>query len=187
MHRMRHLIRFFTVCLQCFVLKFGKKENTTKMSLKLEIDSSNWKGQEIALSINGSSTLQTINSYWSYNGQHSTEFWPFWVSIMPSLIHCQPKTALIRLQTWTDSSHDSSQKDWGNYFLSLYGPRHEKTCLRGFWQSEIQTSLLSYRDKLENWIFACSKFRYHTFQKANNKGADQTAQMRRLVCAFVFR
>ena len=24
-----------------------------------------------------------------------------------------------------------------------------------------------------------------TFQKANNKGADQTARMRRLVCAFV--
>ena len=27
-----------------------------------------------------------------------------------------------------------------------FGPRHEKTCLRGFRQSEIQTSLLSYRD-----------------------------------------
>ena len=26
---------------------------------------------------------------------------------------------------------------------------------------------------------------YDTFQKANNKGADQTARMRRLVCAFV--
>ena len=25
-----------------------------------------------------------------------------------------------------------------------------------------------------------------TFQNANNKGADQTAQMRRLVCAVVF-
>ena len=31
-----------------------------------------------------------------------------------------------------------------------YGPRREKTCLRGFRQSEIQTSLLSYRDELEN-------------------------------------
>ena len=28
----------------------------------------------------------------------------------------------------------------------LCGPRREKTCLRGFRQSEIQTSLLSYRD-----------------------------------------
>ena len=26
------------------------------------------------------------------------------------------------------------------------GPRREKTCLRGFQQSEFQTSLLSYRD-----------------------------------------
>ena len=34
---------------------------------------------------------------------------------------------------------------------------------------------------------ACSKFGYDTFQKANNKGADQTARMRRLVCAFVVR
>ena len=28
---------------------------------------------------------------------------------------------------------------------------------------------------------------YGTFQKANNKGADQTARMRRLVCACVVR
>ena len=33
--------------------------------------------------------------------------------------------------------------------------------------------------------FACSKFRHDTFQKANNKGTDQSARMRRLVCAFV--
>ena len=33
---------------------------------------------------------------------------------------------------------------------TLYGPRRNKICLRGFRQSEIQTSLLSYRDKLEN-------------------------------------
>ena len=31
------------------------------------------------------------------------------------------------------------------------------------------------------------KFMYDTFQKANNKGADQTALMRRLVCACVSR
>ena len=29
---------------------------------------------------------------------------------------------------------------------SVFGPRRDKTCLRGFRQSEIQTSLLSYRD-----------------------------------------
>ena len=32
--------------------------------------------------------------------------------------------------------------------------------------------------------FACSKFGYDTFQNAKNKGADQSARMRRLVCAF---
>ena len=29
--------------------------------------------------------------------------------------------------------------------------------------------------------------RYDTFQIANNKGTDQSARMRRLACAFVFR
>ena len=30
-------------------------------------------------------------------------------------------------------------------------------------------------------------FIYNTFQKANNKGADQTARMRRLICTLVVR
>ena len=34
---------------------------------------------------------------------------------------------------------------------------------------------------------ASTKSRSDTFQKANNKGADQTARMRRLVCACVVR
>ena len=67
------------------------------------------------------------------------------------------------------------------------GPRREKTCLRGLRPSETQTSLLSYRDKLENWNSARSKYRYGTFQEANNKGADQSARMRRLACALVVR
>ena len=33
----------------------------------------------------------------------------------------------------------------------------------------------------------CRKIKYGTFQKTNNKGADQTAQMRRLICACVVR
>ena len=33
--------------------------------------------------------------------------------------------------------------------------------------------------------FAWSKSRYDTFQQVNNKGADQTARMRRLVCNSV--
>ena len=32
----------------------------------------------------------------------------------------------------------------------IIGPRRDKTCLRSFRQSEFQTSLLSFRDKLEN-------------------------------------
>ena len=68
-----------------------------------------------------------------------------------------------------------------------YGHRREKTCLRGLRQSETQTNLHSYRDWLENRNFACSKLRYGAFPKANNKGADQTAQMCRLVCIFFVR
>ena len=49
-------------------------------------------------------------------------------------------------------------------------------CLPGFRQSDTQTSLLSFKDKLENWNFACSKFRYNSFQNVNKKGDDQSAQ-----------
>ena len=63
----------------------------------------------------------------------------------------------------------------------LNGPRREKTCLWGFCQSEIQISLLSYRDNLENWNFTSSMFTYEISHKANIKGADaQTDQ--RLCC-----
>ena len=33
--------------------------------------------------------------------------------------------------------------------------------------------------------FACSKIRFDALQKANINGADQTAGMHRLICAFV--
>ena len=45
----------------------------------------------------------------------------------------------------------------------------------------------SATDWLEKLNFAGSKLRYGTFQTANNKGTDQTALMRRLVCACVVR
>ena len=66
-------------------------------------------------------------------------------------------------------------------------PRHEKTGLPGVRPGKTQTGLLSYRDKLESWNFGFSKDRYSTIWEANNKGADQTAWMRRLICAFVVR
>ena len=43
-------------------------------------------------------------------------------------------------------------------FDMVFWPQHKKTCLRGFRPSHTQTSLLSYRDWLENRNFACSKF-----------------------------
>ena len=41
---------------------------------------------------------------------------------------------------------------WEVYLVSTctFGPRREKTCLRGLRKSDIQISLLSYRNKLEN-------------------------------------
>ena len=74
---------------------------------------------------------------------------------------------------------------FGNIKPIEIGPQCDKTCLQGFRLSEIQASLLSYRHYVENGNLACSKLRYDTFQKANNKGADQSARMRRLVCACV--
>ena len=49
---------------------------------------------------------------------------------------------------------------------SIIGPRREKTCLQGFRQSEIQTSLLSYKDYLENLNFTRSKFTLKQITKA---------------------
>ena len=37
-----------------------------------------------------------------------------------------------------------------DYLSKTYGTCREKTCLRGFRQSETQTSPISYRDKLVN-------------------------------------
>ena len=65
----------------------------------------------------------------------------------------------------------------------------DKPCLWCFFKKKKQD--LNQSPQLQrlarNWIFACSKSRYDTFQKANNEGADQSAQMRRLVFAFIVR
>ena len=55
--------------------------------------------------------------------------------------------------------HDSKGVSMEAECSNIIGPRREKTCLRGFRQNEFQTSLLSYRDQLKNWNFACSKYR----------------------------
>ena len=71
--------------------------------------------------------------------------------------------------------------------IEIIRPRRDKTCLRGFRQRENRTNLLNNRDYAEHWNFACSKYIYDAFQKANDKCADQTARMRRLVWAFEVR
>ena len=77
---------------------------------------------------------------------------------------------------------------WPCYIVFVYNwASTRQACLRGFQQSETYTRLLRYRDQLENWNFACSKFIYDTFQKVNNKGADQPARNRRLVSAIAVR
>ena len=71
-------------------------------------------------------------------------------------------------------------------FLVKIGPQRDKTCLRGFQQSNYQICQLSYTDYskiIES--FACSKSRCDCFLRVNKKGANQNAQMCRLVCAFV--
>ena len=70
--------------------------------------------------------------------------------------------------------------------LTFNGPCREKTCL-GFWLGHAQTCLLSYRDFSESCKIACCKLSFRTFLRMNNKGADQTALMRRLICAYVVR
>ena len=76
-----------------------------------------------------------------------------------------------------------------NILSKITGPGSpcERTCLHGVCPRKIQTSMPSYRGRPEYWNFACSKWSHHAFQKAKNKGADQTAQLRRLVCAFIIR
>ena len=65
------------------------------------------------------------------------------------------------------------------------GPRPEKTRSLGFPTKRDSNQSPQLQRLGKNWNFTCSKFTYDTFQKANNKGADQTAQMRWLVCIYV--
>ena len=75
----------------------------------------------------------------------------------------------------------------GESFLFTYASRREKTRLWGFRQSKTQTSLLSYSDLLENWNPSEASLDMILSKKGNNKDTDLSAQIRRLVCAFVVR
>ena len=69
----------------------------------------------------------------------------------------------------------------------LYEPRHDKTCLR-----EFPTRLDTNRPAQPQQLARVLKFRLQNLEilyylSSDNKGADQTARMRRLICAFVVR
>ena len=66
-------------------------------------------------------------------------------------------------------------------------PAMRKCVLGSLQPGNSQIDLLSHRDQPESWNFRCINKRYHSVLAANNKGADQTVQMRRLICAFVVR
>ena len=72
-------------------------------------------------------------------------------------------------------------------FSKAYGPLRDKTRIRVLPLSETQTSPTSYWEQPEYRNLACSKLRYQSFYKLNNKGADQSARIRRPVCALVAR
>ena len=85
--------------------------------------------------------------------------------------------------------HNYTANNWSQWSArsTVYEPHHEKTFLRGLLPGKTKTGLLSYRSKLESWNFGYSKLRYYSIHAVKNKSADQTAQMHRLICAFVVR
>ena len=69
----------------------------------------------------------------------------------------------------------------------LYEPRHDKMCLR-----EFPTRPDTNRPAQPQQLARVLKFRLQNLEilyylSSENKGADQTARMRRLICAFVVR
>ena len=57
----------------------------------------------------------------------------------------------------------------------------------GFRPGKTQTGLFSNRDKLESQNFGFSKDKVLHYLAMNNKGADQTVRVRRLICVFDVR
>ena len=47
--------------------------------------------------------------------------------------------------------------------------------------------IVSVPDHCLSFYFGYHKYTNHTFQTVNNRGADQTVRMCRLICAFVVR
>ena len=74
---------------------------------------------------------------------------PIWCRIIPS---CLPLQILTPARQFVSRNREN---DWPVDCLSAIPnePRYEKTCLRGLRSGKTQTSLLSYRSKLEAWNF----------------------------------
>ena len=69
--------------------------------------------------------------------------------------------------------------------VNLTGPHHELNLSLVFPTKQV----LNQSPQLQTLArdFICSEITYDAFQKANNKGADQTVQIHRLVCTCVVR
>ena len=69
------------------------------------------------------------------------------------------------------------------------GPRREKTCLRGSDKARFKpvSSATETNKKIEISPVHVARLHMILSKKTNNKGADQTARMRRLVCTCVVR
>ena len=72
-------------------------------------------------------------------------------------------------------------------FPVLANINHDTKCGAGFPTEQVSNQSPQLHRLARKFNFTCSKLIYDTFRKANNKDADQTARMRRLVCACVVR
>ena len=86
-------------------------------------------------------------------------------------------------KTYVATMHSISNKPLPVH-IDMTGLRREKTCP---WVSNrVRLKLATTATKtLDCWNFACIKSNYYSFHILNNKCADQTARMRRLVCTLV--
>ena len=69
-------------------------------------------------------------------------------------------------------------------------PRAVEQAIQATTQENLSSGLLTNQSLrlnrlAKNWTFSRSKCRYDSSKKAVNKVADETARMRRLVCAFI--
>ena len=111
---------------------------------------------------------------------------------------CTPKTDYTHRRIWNTTNsivvcnlcHNQVGKLHWNDIVSttmlatimiLYEPCYEKTCLTGKTQTGQHTYIKA------SWSLGITEKASIGIETANNKGADQTARICRLICAFVIR